>query len=86
MCEADEYQCNTHECVPASARCDGERQCLEGSDEANCLHLVSAQSGEITGDNTGILVVGDPGSLNLVCGLRWSPPSSGTEWANLACR
>ena len=85
-CGNDQFQCNTHECIPLAQRCDGLRQCDEGSDEAGCLHFVDPDTGYPAMDSSGILAVGSEDSLNVVCGDRWSPVAVGSEWAHLACR
>ena len=36
-CGPDLFQCSTKEkCIPASWKCDGEKDCAEGEDEVNC--------------------------------------------------
>ncbi|RWS26109.1 atrial natriuretic peptide-converting enzyme-like protein, partial [Leptotrombidium deliense] len=39
-CSAEEFQCD-RKCVPLSWRCDGDRDCLDGSDEHNCHYRPS---------------------------------------------
>ena len=33
-CPANQFQCSSGECIPLQERCDGQYQCLDGSDEA----------------------------------------------------
>ncbi|XP_066292099.1 enteropeptidase-like isoform X2 [Branchiostoma lanceolatum] len=35
-CPLDQFPCNNSQCVPLSARCDGQADCLDRSDEHNC--------------------------------------------------
>lgn len=36
-CSSEEFECD-RKCVPASWRCDGDHDCVDGSDEANCAY------------------------------------------------
>ena len=36
-CSSEEFECD-RKCVPASWRCDGDRDCVDGTDEANCAY------------------------------------------------
>ncbi|XP_077368176.1 basement membrane-specific heparan sulfate proteoglycan core protein isoform X8 [Festucalex cinctus] len=36
LCRADQAKCQTGECIPRDYICDGERDCLDGSDEFRC--------------------------------------------------
>lgn len=37
QCLPGEFACHTHDqCVPSDRRCDGQRDCFDNSDEANC--------------------------------------------------
>lgn len=40
-CPPNDFECFTGECLASSFRCDGERQCHDGSDEENCGELVT---------------------------------------------
>lgn len=35
-CTSDEFTCADENCVSASFRCDGDPDCLDASDEADC--------------------------------------------------
>lgn len=35
-CGANEFVCQSGECIPASEVCDGYPRCQDGSDERNC--------------------------------------------------
>eukprot|EP00058_Branchiostoma_floridae_P021476 XP_002606966.1 hypothetical protein BRAFLDRAFT_200587 [Branchiostoma floridae] len=40
-CDADEFQCNNSQCVPLSAKCNDNADCLDWSDEVNCNKCMS---------------------------------------------
>jgi hypothetical protein len=36
-CTSDEFQCDNKRCVKINLKCDGDENCIDGSDEYNCL-------------------------------------------------
>ena len=37
QCEAGKFSCKSNgECIPEKWQCDGEKDCLDGTDEKNC--------------------------------------------------
>jgi len=39
-CSSQQYRCASGACVPLTARCNGWRDCYDGSDETNCSEFV----------------------------------------------
>ena len=35
-CSSSEFQCDNDRCVPEALTCDGDNNCGDGSDEADC--------------------------------------------------
>jgi len=35
-CSPEEYDCGDGMCIPVAFLCDGEEQCIDGSDEKDC--------------------------------------------------
>jgi len=35
-CTSSQWRCRTGDCISYSQRCDGDRECSDGSDELNC--------------------------------------------------
>ncbi len=44
-CGDDEFQCDNGQCVRVEWVCDGDTDCLDGSDEHNCSELLSITVG-----------------------------------------
>ncbi|CAG2239727.1 unnamed protein product [Mytilus edulis] len=38
-CDADQFQCTNGQCIPAKAKCDDNFECLDYSDELNCISV-----------------------------------------------
>ncbi|XP_076106435.1 uncharacterized protein LOC143075061 isoform X1 [Mytilus galloprovincialis] len=38
-CDADQFRCTNEQCIPAKARCDDNFECLDYSDEVNCIFV-----------------------------------------------
>ncbi|XP_071181075.1 uncharacterized protein [Mytilus edulis] len=38
-CDADQFQCTNGQCIPVKARCDDNFECLDYSDELNCIFV-----------------------------------------------
>lgn len=36
QCSADEFRCPDNSCISVNRKCDGRRDCYDGSDEENC--------------------------------------------------
>uniref|UniRef100_K1Q6C7 MAM and LDL-receptor class A domain-containing protein 2 n=1 Tax=Magallana gigas TaxID=29159 RepID=K1Q6C7_MAGGI len=47
QCKEDEFECQNHECVPLSGRCDSISQCTDGSDEFRCVRPSTDTAGEV---------------------------------------
>ena len=41
FCDADEFKCDSGQCIPVFNRCDAYIQCLDGSDEDFCGELIN---------------------------------------------
>jgi hypothetical protein len=39
ICSGGQYMCENHVCISSSLKCDGNKDCLEGSDENDCRKL-----------------------------------------------
>ncbi|KAL7843873.1 hypothetical protein SRHO_G00224120 [Serrasalmus rhombeus] len=70
-CQSGQYQCGSGECVSTSSVCDGVVNCPDASDEAYCVHLMSAS---FPGAQRLSLQI--QSSLYSACALDWSPDFS----------
>lgn len=41
QCKSDQFECQNHECVSLSKRCDWRKDCSDGSDEFRCGNIMS---------------------------------------------
>uniref|UniRef100_A0A3B4BR46 Transmembrane serine protease 15 n=1 Tax=Pygocentrus nattereri TaxID=42514 RepID=A0A3B4BR46_PYGNA len=70
-CQSGQYQCGSGQCVSTSSVCDGVVNCPDASDEAYCVHLMSAN---FPGAQRLSLQIQN--SLYSACALDWSPDFS----------
>ena len=42
-CKQNEYMCNNGQCIPSHWRCDGHNDCIDYSDEDNCIQICNEQ-------------------------------------------
>lgn len=43
-CHVGQFRCTNAICIPLSYHCDGYRDCLDGSDEANCTAIACPEN------------------------------------------
>ena len=44
QCKSDQFECQNHECVSLSKRCDWRKDCSDGSDEFRCGNVSTKSS------------------------------------------
>ena len=42
-CKSDEYMCNNGQCIPSHWKCDGHNDCIDYSDEDDCIQICNNQ-------------------------------------------
>lgn len=42
-CKQNEFMCNNGQCIPSHWRCDGHNDCIDYSDEDNCIQICNEQ-------------------------------------------
>ncbi|XP_068186952.1 enteropeptidase isoform X2 [Antennarius striatus] len=63
-CDVSQFQCQTGSCIHGNSKCDGLMDCLDASDEANCVEL------EVNGSNR--LQFQILSSLFTICADNWN--------------
>ncbi|XP_051533716.1 enteropeptidase-like [Myxocyprinus asiaticus] len=66
-CPTGQFQCSTGVCVSIASVCDGEENCSDGSDEADCVHIIKHN---LTGAERLRLQVQN--NLYTVCAQNWT--------------
>lgn len=44
LCDADQFTCDNHQCIPEKNHCDGTPDCFDRSDEIDCSKLSLANN------------------------------------------
>ena len=42
-CKPNEFMCNNGQCIPSHWKCDGHNDCIDYSDEDNCIQICNQQ-------------------------------------------
>ncbi|XP_056587484.1 enteropeptidase [Triplophysa dalaica] len=66
-CPTGQFKCGSGECVSAAGVCDGVKHCPDGSDEADCVHLITDN---VTDDSR--LRVQFQDHFHTVCSQNWT--------------